>query len=132
MLTSGKCQSCGCIRSRGNQKLKEILQSSNYLYISEYPIRVNEINYYFDFAILNKDQTIKLFIEYDGILHFPQDTSHGWNNKESWNKTQKNDMIKNWWCEENKIPLLRIPYTDFDDLNLSYLERKIGELCIMD
>ena len=39
-------------------------------------------------------------MEYDGILHFSQDSYHGWNNEENWLKTKKNDEIKNQWCKD--------------------------------
>lgn len=136
MLMNGHTQSCGCTRSRGNAKIKNILQENNYLYIAEYPIRINKTNYYFDFAILSDQKAFPVaFIEYDGILHFNQDDSHGWNNKENWLRTQENDKIKNQWCEENNIPLIRIPYTDFDQIDINYIKRRLsdyGLLCPSD
>ena len=81
--------------------------------------------YAFDFVIFNKDNTIKCFIEYDGILHFKQDSYHGWNNPENWERTQKNDKIKNNYCKEHNIPLIRIPYTDFDNIDSNYLIERI-------
>lgn len=101
---------------------------NNYLYIAEYPIRINKINYYFDFAILSEGEKSPVaFIEYDGVLHFDQDSSHGWNNEENWLRTQANDKIKNQWCEENNIPLIRIPYTDFDEIDINYIKRRLSE-----
>lgn len=35
--------------------------------------------------------------------------------KKIYNKTKKNDEIKNKYCEENNIRLLRIPYWEFED-----------------
>ena len=56
----------------------------------------------FDFYLPN----FNLLIEYDGEQHF---------NKNSWNgstyeRTIKNDRIKNNWCKENNISLLRLNY----------------------
>lgn len=130
ILLSGHCQSCGCIRSRGNSKIKRILQLNNIPFIAEYSIRINDVNYYYDFAIL-KDEKIYCFIEYDGILHFKQDEYHGWNNKENWEKTKANDCIKNKYALEKNIPLIRIPYWDFEKINFDYLQRKVKE-CIAD
>lgn len=131
MLMNGHTQSCGCTRSRGNAKVQSILQQENILYQAEFPIRVNDNNYYFDFAILSKDKSIPIaFIEYDGILHFEQDKYHGWNNQENWLRTQENDKIKNEWCQKNNIPLIRIPYTDFDELNSDYIKGRLIERCI--
>ena len=61
------------------------------------------------------------FIEYDGILHFEQDNYHGWNDEKKWERTQKNDKIKTQYAQDNNIPLIRIPYTDFDILDKQYI-----------
>lgn len=124
LLIGGNVQSCGCIHSRGNSKIKKILQENNITFISEYPIRIMNKNYYYDFAIM-KNNELYCFIEYDGILHFQQNDYHGWNNKENWEKTHTNDIIKNKYCEEFNIPLIRIPYTDFDKIDILYLLERI-------
>lgn len=128
LLLAGKVTSCGCVRSKGNQKIKNILQNNNILFISEYPIRINNINYYYDFAILKNEQVL-CFVEYDGILHFEQDYYHGWNNKDTWEKTKKNDIIKNNYAQNIKIPLIRIPYIDYDKIDFKYLKERIEKEC---
>ena len=132
LLLASKTQSCGCIHSRGNQKIKQVLQNNNILYIAEYPIRIQQINYYFDFALLDTNNQLQCFIEYDGILHFEQDSYHGWNNVNNWKKTQQNDCIKNKYCKENNIPLIRISYTDYDKIDINYLRERIEKECTMD
>ena len=128
LLLSGNTQSCGCTRSRGNAKIKGILQQNNFVFTSEYPVTINNIVYHFDFAIFENDK-LKCFIEYDGILHFKQDKYHGWNNDETWQKTQRNDAIKNEYCKQNNIPLLRIPYTDLDKIDFDYIKGGIDKIC---
>lgn len=127
MLLGGKCKSCGCIRSRGNQKVKEILQSININFKPEYFVYINNIRYAFDFAILNNENQVVCFIEYDGILHFEQDSYHGWNDENNWKQTQNNDKIKTKYAEDNNIPLFRIPYTDFNILDKQYITERIFE-----
>lgn len=124
-LIAGNCLSCGCLHSLGNSKIKDILTDANIPFISEYQIRVNNINYYFDFALVDNNKKPIQMIEYDGILHFEYNKNRGWNNKENWEKTHRNDMIKNKWCFDNNIPILRIPYTDYKKLNLEYLKKEI-------
>lgn len=132
LLLSGKTQSCGCIHSRGNQKVQQILQQNNIPFIKEYPVRINNINYYFDFAIVQNEKVI-CFIEYDGILHFKQDNYHGWNNEQNWQKTQHNDSIKNQYAKEKQIPLIRIPYLDYDILDINYILQEMEKnLCTVD
>ena len=132
LLLAGKTQSCGCIHSRGNQKVQHILQNNNIPFIKEYPVRINNINYYYDFAIIQNEQVI-CFIEYDGILHFEQDRYHGWNNAKNWQKTQENDKIKNNYAKEKQIPLIRISYLDYDILDINYILQEMEKnLCTVD
>ena len=63
----------------------------------------------FDFYVDNK-----YLIEYDGTTHYIP--IGGWNNEEAVLKTQERDIIKNQWCREHNIPLIRIPYTHLKDL----------------
>jgi hypothetical protein len=58
----------------------------------------------FDFYLPNNN----VCIEYDGEQHYkPYGTDTG----KKLVKTQKNDKLKNKYCEENGIKLIRIPYT---------------------
>ena len=52
----------------------------------------------------------KLLIEYDGIQHFEEVEIF----RESLTYIQKNDDIKNQYCKDNDIKLIRIPYWDYD------------------
>lgn len=132
LLLAGKVSSCGCIKSKGNQKIQQILEQNNISFVKEYCVRINNINYYYDFAIVENEKVI-CFIEYDGILHFPQDKNHGWNNAINWEKTQQNDKIKNNYAENKGIPLVRIPYFDYDLLNIKYIQERLNKiLCIAD
>ena len=127
-LSSGRTQSCGCIRSRGNQLILKELQKSNYIFNKEYKINYNNRIYFFDFVIFNKDNKIKCFIEFDGQQHYEyQENTTGWNNKEHFNKVQESDKQKNNYCKIYNIPLIRIPYWDYKKINLDYLKERIEE-----
>ena len=67
----------------------------------------------FDFGILN-NSSILLLIEYDGIQHYKSIEYFG--GMESLKSQQRRDKIKNEYCNENKIPLLRIPYWNYDNI----------------
>lgn len=74
----------------------------------------------FDFAIFNNNQLICL-IEYDGQQHFESRDNSYWNTKDNLENTHKNDLLKNKYCFDHKIPLIRIPYNKtytIDDLKL--------------
>ena len=58
----------------------------------------------FDIAIFDNDFNLSYIIEYDGKQHFTQVSN--WN----FEKTRKHDLIKNKYCFDNNIPLIRIPY----------------------
>ena len=36
-----------------------------------------------------------------------------------------NDTVKNQWCIDNNIPLVRVPYYDFDKLTIENMRRII-------
>ena len=55
-----------------------------------------------------------MLIEYDGIHHFqPVDYFGG---LESLKETKRNDKIKNRYCKKNRIPLIRVSYTYFENI----------------
>ena len=128
-LNSGRTQSCGCVRSRGNQLILKELQKSDYIFNKEYKINHNNKTYFFDFAILDKDNKIKCFIEFDGQQHYEyQKNTTGWNNEEHFNKVQESDKQKNNYCIIHNIPLIRIPYWDYKKINLDYLKERIEKV----
>jgi hypothetical protein len=74
----------------------------------------------FDFYIKEKD----LLIEYDGIGHFKPVPLFGGDKYFKYKKN--NDIIKNTFCVKHKQCLLRIPYTDIqniDEILDEYLEK---------
>ena len=74
-----------------------------YVYDKKFENMSNKRNLRFDFFIEDN----KIAIEYDGIQHYePRFGDDGTEFK----KTKKRDNIKNKYCEENGIDLLRIPY----------------------
>ena len=64
----------------------------------------------FDFYVNNK-----YLIEYDGQQHYDKKSIF------DYEYTHKHDIIKSEWCKNNKIPLIRIPYTRYNDLCLEDL-----------
>ena len=112
--------SCGCAQeSAGELKIRQILEKAKIPFKSQYYIK--DFNKYapFDFAIFDKEGNLIELIEYDGEQHFkPVEV---WGGKEQLNIQQERDTRKNLYCKEKRIKLLRIPYTDFDKIDLSYL-----------
>lgn len=118
-LRQGLTISCGCERrSHGEYVISQILNKNNIPFIQEAKLFKYELTGYwakFDFYVDNK-----YLIEYDGIQHFTD--NHGWNNENSVKKNKERDAIKNQWCKDNNIPLIRIPYTHLNDLCIEDLK----------
>jgi len=121
-LSSNRTLSCGCFgSSKGEVLINDILSQNNISFKKEVS---NETLQYkrklrFDFGIYEHNK-IKYFIEYDGIQHFKQ--SGGWHTKEGVAFTQFKDQLKNQWCKDNNIPLIRIPYTAYNTLSIEDLK----------
>ena len=118
-LRNGHTTSCGCVtKSKGEEKIKDILTLNNISFIREKTFDnfkyENNSTPRFDFYVNNK-----YLIEYDGIQHFK--STGGWSTEEYLKNVTKKDKIKNEYCKDNNIPLIRIPYTYYDDLCLEDL-----------
>lgn len=112
-LRTGHTQSCGCERmSHGEITVLNLLKENNIPFEQEKVLFkfANGKNAYFDFYVNNK-----YIIEYDGETHFMSNL-HGWHTPEQLKAQQERDLIKNQWCKQNNIPLIRIPYTHLKDL----------------
>lgn len=73
----------------------------------------------FDFALFDHNKTLISLIEYDGEQHFKPVNFGGMSDEkalEGHQNTVRNDNIKNQYCKDNNIPLLRIPYWEFDNI----------------
>lgn len=122
-LTRLHTTSCGCInRSIGEENIENILRENNIIYAKEFsfPDLVSQKKLRFDFAIFNtKGQLIEL-IEFDGRQHFNDYTP--WNSNEDFQSRQERDKLKDKYCKENNIKLIRIFYKDRDKITLDLLE----------
>ena len=113
-LHTGNSQSCGFCgnKSHGNLKIDQLLTENNIPFEREKRFDSCKDKTYlpFDFFVDNK-----YLIEFDGMQHF-EETSFF-----DSQKTQQHDIIKNQWCKENNIPLIRIPYTHLKELSIQDL-----------
>lgn len=111
-LTSGLVQSCGCLISKGEERVRILLNESNIYFTTQQTFESCRLASgrlaKFDFYVNNH-----YIIEYDGQQHFH---ISGWNDEENFIKVQTHDAYKNQWCKDNNIPLIRIPYTKLDTL----------------
>lgn len=115
-LSNGDRLSCGCLKSRGEAAILSLLNKNNIKVEPQKKVSFTKYDYgIFDFYLPQNGAAI----EYDGIQHFEEVDRFG--GKEAFEKTQKRDQIKNQWCKNNNITLIRIPYTHLKDLKIEDL-----------
>lgn len=125
-LISGKQKSCGCLKeSLGERKIAEILTNNNIQYAPQYRIKEckNIQTLPFDFAIFIDGKLIGL-IEYQGDIHYM--STGGWNTKQDLIQRQERDKLKRKFCETNQIPLLEIPYWDYEKIDIEYIKKGLN------
>lgn len=117
--------SCGCALSRGEALIQKILSELNISFTPQYTFKdcINpKTNFLLKFDFYLPDYNC--CIEYDGEQHFR--ALGGWSTEEHLKETQYRDNIKNQYCKKNNIKLIRIPYTDYNKMNLNYLKELIN------
>lgn len=109
-----------CSESKGEKQLDIILTKYNILHDSQYTfddlIGTGGGLLKFDVPIFwDEEKTnLRMLIEYDGKQHF--EWIKGMMTKKAFEKLQIHDELKNQYCKNNNIKLLRIPYWDFDNI----------------
>lgn len=114
-----------CKNSKGEKQIQDICKKYKFKYKQQYKNKEckDKKELPFDFALL-KNNNIVCLIEYDGEQHYkPIDYFGG---IKAYEVRKKHDNIKDDYCTENKIPLIRIPYT-IKDIE-TYLINKINQL----
>lgn len=114
-LTTHHTSSCGCLLSYYNMYIKQLLVSNKIVHKSEYNVRIKDSAYRFDFYL----PQYNLFIEYDGEQHYKPVRFHDQTDEEmqrTFEETQRRDKIKNRYCEDNNVNLLRIPYWEKENI----------------
>jgi hypothetical protein len=105
-----------CNISKGESRIEKFLQSQNITFEREFSFTTckNKRVLYFDFMV----QCGKMrLIEYQGEQHYrPVQFGSKVNIISVWNRTKNNDAIKRNWCAINNIPLLEVPYWDFENI----------------
>ena len=109
------------MQSKGERIIEKILKENKLIYKKE--VKFQDLKSLigeflrFDFVLYDNNKKIICCIEYDGIQHF-QRIPHFQKTIFDFKKTKEWDRRKNSYCLKNKIPLIRIPYWDLQDLTL--------------
>ena len=110
-LLNGDTRSCGCVgKSFGEWIIVKFLSEINIPFLQEYKFEkcINpntQKHLRFDFYLPDYN----CCIEYDGRQHFFSKNS-GWDTVENTKRIQERDKIKNKFCIDNNIILIRVPY----------------------
>lgn len=113
-------------QSLGERKISDILDAAGITYDVEYsfpdlvassgrPLR-------FDFVVYDDAGDIWFLIEYQGEQHYQ--SVGKFNNGKGLGRQKFNDRQKAIYCLERNIPLVSVPYTDFNFLDYNYLVEK--------
>ena len=124
LLTTHHTNSCGCLVSYWNMYIRQFLKENKIAFKPEYIIYVNSNYYRFDFHL----PEYNLLIEYDGQQHYEPVKFFGTEEdaENVFRRTQESDKVKNQYCEEHNINLLRIPYWETKNIETiinNYLQR---------
>ena len=121
-LAYGDLTSCGCIRSKGEFQIEQLLKEHNIEYVREYSFSdlIDDLPLRFDFAIF-KDKRLIGLIEFQGEQHY--NPSNGYYNE----TIIEHDRMKKEYCNKNNIKLIIIDYKrnydiKYEDLRLEELE----------
>lgn len=119
------CPNVKTNKSKGEQLLCEILDELNVIYVQQYTFKkcINPKTKHklrFDFYLPDYN----CCIEYDGQQHFEESTMCS----DTLEDRQYRDSIKNQYCKNNNIKLIRIPYWNYNKLNEEYLIELIEDV----
>ena len=121
-----------CRKSRGERRIYQYLRSRCIPFEAQVAyvdlVGLGGMPLLFDFVVGGKVGPW-MFIEYDGEQHF-RPTSFGDNDADpvkQYQKLREHDERKSQWCEMIGVPLLRIKYTDLENIE-AILETSIAEI----
>jgi hypothetical protein len=116
-----KGQGCPiCLESQGERKIGLYLDKQKITYKKEKSFAGcrNKYKLFFDFYI----PVLNVCVEYDGSQHYHPVEYFG--GEKVFKETQKSDAIKNKYCSDNGIKLIRIPYKNKSSAEIETVLKK--------
>jgi len=112
-----------CKEPKGEYKIANVLNKYGMCYEQQYTFDDcrNEYPLRFDFAVFDKDKNLQCLIEYQGRQHYVPIEHFG--GIDAFLYQKKNDTIKQKYCRYKQIPLIRIPYWDFDEIESILIDK---------
>ena len=118
-IINGGCGCPGCKSSKGERRVENYFLKHNIKYIPQYTFDDCRYSLPLRFDFFLPDYNV--CVEYDGLQH-TKPVSFG-SSKEgkkiiNFEKIQARDKVKNDYCTSHNIDLIRIFYTDFDNVEI--------------
>lgn len=106
-----------CYESRGEKEIRMCLNKYNIFYEREkwFSNCRNILPLPFDFG-MPYDNGTWFLIEYHGLQHYEVLKNNWYGGKKELKERQYRDKLKYQYCKDNNIPLLIIPYWEFDNI----------------
>ena len=102
-----------CSSSRGERRIRNWLDDNRIEYIAEHKFSDCKDKSLLPFDFYLKD--LNVVIEYDGKQHYEPNEYFG--GKLGFEAIKRHDEIKNQYCKDNHVALIRIPYWDFHNID---------------
>lgn len=127
-LSGRRCPRCR--ESRGERAVADCLSKMHVSYDRQYKFNDcrNTNSLPFDFVVYNSDKSLKCLVEYDGEYHFIAKEHSG--GEKGLRGQQRRDAIKTKYCADHNIPLIRIPYWEFDNID-AILTKELAKLDVL-
>ena len=124
-LAFGDTTSCGCIRSKGEFQIEQLLKEHNINFQREYSFEnlKDKLSLRFDFAIFNDKNELLGLIEYQGEQHYCK--SNGFYSED----LIKHDKMKIDFCNKNNIKLKHIIYKK--NYNLTWEDLRLEDFNVL-
>lgn len=107
-----------CRESKGEKRISAFLIENKIVHVAQYSFNnlkgSSGRKLKFDFALLDESNHPKILIEYDGEFHYEEKTAL--RSKKQFINQKENDSLKDLYCKENNIRLVRIPYWEKDNI----------------
>jgi predicted nucleic acid-binding Zn-ribbon protein len=115
LLIGSGCPKCNS--SKGEKEIVKVLDKHNQPFSEQHIFHDCRDKYPLKFDVKITKLKKDIIIEFDGEQHFREVET--WGGKSNLQRVQKRDQIKNQYCIDNNIPLIRIPYWEFN--NIEYI-----------
>jgi hypothetical protein len=103
-----------CNESKGENKIRDFLENKKITYFREYKFDNLKRERLLKFDFMIEINNSMMLIEYHGQQHYSNHVFFG--GEKAYELRKTNDSLKIDYCQKNKIPLLVLPYWEYDNI----------------